>query len=326
MKTFFKIFGVLLFCFGTLSAQQVRVEAVIDTAKLRIGEQAKVDIYVTYEASQGQLSITWPSIGDTITSKIEVIDVSPIDTTFPNKTNSTLIHQHQQITISVYDSGFFALPPLKFMVNNKDSLYTNPLFLEVHTLPVDTAQGKFKDIKEPFDEPFNWKWYLPIGITILAIILAAQIAVLLYLRFFKKKINIVDAPAKPVVPPHVLALAELETIKQEALYSKGQVKEYYSAISDCVRTYIEGRFGVNALESTTDEIMTAFRTVVIDKESKEKLQQLLSLSDLVKFAKMSPLETEHVMSLQHAFDFVNGTKREETQQEATEAKEESTGD
>ena len=89
------------------------------------------------------------------------------------------------------------------------------------------------------------------------------------------------------------------------------MKEYYSSISDALRLYIEERFNVNALESTTDEIMKAFRTQVVDKQSKEKLEQALTLSDLVKFAKLTPIEDEHKFTLQNAFDFVNGTKREE---------------
>jgi hypothetical protein len=89
------------------------------------------------------------------------------------------------------------------------------------------------------------------------------------------------------------------------------VKQYYSSISETIRLYIEERFNVRALESTTDEIMTAFRSQVIDAQSKEKLQQLLTLSDLVKFAKQFPIENEHLFTLQNAFDFVNGTKREE---------------
>jgi len=68
---------------------------------------------------------------------------------------------------------------------------------------------------------------------------------------------------------------------------------------------------VNALELTTDEIVKAFRSQVVDPVSKEKLQKLLVLSDFVKFAKVIPLEQEHLLALQNAFDFVNGTKREE---------------
>jgi len=296
----------------TLFSQQIRVDAVLDTAKMRIGEQVNVDLYLRYDANMGDVKIQWPSIADTLTDKIEVISVSPIDTTFPNKTNSTQIFQHQRVTISVYDSGFYAVPPFKFFVNNnKDSIYTNMLFLEVHTVPTDTSAKSIRDIKPPFEEKFNWKWYIEYVYWAIGVYLAILVAVLTYLHFNKKERHLTDEPLKPKVPPHVTALAELEKIKQEQIWRDGRVKEYYSMVSDTVRFYIEGRFGINAPESTTHEIMTMFRSQVIDASSKEKLQQLLTLSDLVKFAKMTPLEPEHELTLKSAFDFVLGTLREE---------------
>ena len=96
-----------------LFAQDLKVNAVLDSSKIRIGEQVKLDLYVTYNANQKDLNIQWPAIGDTITGKIEVVSVSAIDTTFPDKTNSSKIFQHQQITISAYDSGYFAIPGFK---------------------------------------------------------------------------------------------------------------------------------------------------------------------------------------------------------------------
>jgi hypothetical protein len=305
----------LLLCIqtGALFSQQVRVEAALDTARMRIGEQVKVDLYVTYDANLRDIKIDWPQIGDTLTGKVEVVSVSAIDTTFPNKTNSSRIFQHQQIVVSVYDSGFYAIPPFKFVFNNdtNSTAYTNPLLLEVHTVPTDSSAAKLKDIKPPFGEKFNWKWYLNhiywgIGI------LLAVIAIILITRYYTKKGKKVDLePEKPKVPAHITALASLERIREEQIWKEGKTKEYYSQISDAVRLYIEERFGLNALESTTDEIMLAFRSQVVDTPSKEKLQQLLTLSDLVKFAKMSPIDSEHQITLQHAFDFVNGTKREE---------------
>ncbi|MBK7667821.1 MAG: hypothetical protein IPJ32_11075 [Sphingobacteriaceae bacterium] len=113
------------------------------------------------------------------------------------------------------------------------------------------------------------------------------------------------------MPPHILALSQLEKVKEEAIWKDGKTKEYYSAISDSVRLYIEGRFGIQALELTTDEIVRAFKSQVVDAASKEKLQQMLVLSDYVKFAKQIPIEQEHAIALQNAFDFVNGTKRED---------------
>jgi hypothetical protein len=289
------------------------VEAVLDSSKMRIGEQVKVDLYVTYDAKLKDIKIQWPSVADTLTGKIDVISVTAIDTTFPDKSNSTRIFQHQQITVSVYDSGFYAIPPFKFVLNNDTAnvAYTNPLFLEVHTVPTDTSASKTKDIKPPFEEKFNWKWYLSYGYWGLGILAAILITVLLTRYFSKRNKHVVVEPEKPKIPAHITALASLERIRQEMIWKDGRIKEYYSEISDTIRLYIEERFMVNALESTTDEIMLAFRTQVVDKESKEKLQQLLMLSDLVKFAKLFPIETEHNFSLQNAFDFVNGTKREE---------------
>lgn len=315
MRRFHNLVLALLFCLApvALLAQEVTVSAVLDSSKLRIGEQVKLDLYVTYHANQKDRKIQWPAIGDTLTGKVDVISVSPIDTTFPDKTNSTKIFQHQQIVISAYDSGYFSVPPFRFIVDGDTTrpLYTEPFLLEVHTVPTDTSASKLKDIKAPFDEKFNWRWYKNYiygGLILLAIIIAT---ILITRHYMKKKRQIVVEPEKPRIPAHITALASLEKIREEQVWKEGQVKEYYSTISEVLRLYIEERFQFNALESTTDEIMTAFRTQVVDKESKEKLQQILMLSDLVKFAKMFPIESEHQFSLQNAFDFVNGTKREE---------------
>lgn len=303
---------ILLFLAGALFSQDVSVDAILDTAKLRIGEQAKVDIYLSYSANKN-IKVQWPSIGDTLTEKVEVVNVSPIDTTFPDKSNSTKILQHQQITISVYDSGYFAVPGFKFFVNDDTAhpLYTKPLFLEVHTVPTDSSAKKTKDIKPPFEEPFNWEWYVEYLYWGIGFLLLILIVIIITIYYARKNKDVVPEPEKPKIPAHITALASLERIRQESAWKDGNIKEYYSSISDTVRLYIEERFALNALESTTDEIMLAFRTQVVDKESKEKLQQLLMLSDLVKFAKLFPVEAEHNFTLQNAFDFVNGTKREE---------------
>lgn len=312
MKNIFRFFILLLVSFSGLKAQQVRADAVLDTSRMRIGEQVVLDIYLNYDTNLGNLKVRWPSIGDTLTSKIEVLSASPIDTTFPNKSNPARIFQHQQLLVSVYDSGFYAIPPFKFVLNDgRDSLFTNPLFLEVHTLPVDTAEGKYKDIKQPFEEPFNWRWYLPTVLWGLAAILAIQIIVLIVLRLTRKEKQKDDPRPKVRIPAHLTALSALERIREEAVWREGRIKEYYSELSDTIRLYIEQRYELPALESTTDEIMSAFRSRVIDSESKERLEQLLRLSDLVKFAKMTPMEMEFDLSLKNALEFVNGTKREE---------------
>lgn len=310
--TFF-IFLLFFLLFKISIGQKINISAALDSTKIRIGEQVKLDLYVSYSAKQNNLKIQWPNIADTITDKIEVISVSVIDTTSPDKSNPDIIQQHQQITISAYDSGYFAIPGFKFFINNDsaNAFYTQSLFLEVHTVPTDSSITKTKDIKPPFAEAFNWKWYSKYfywGFSFLVIII---LIILITIYFTKKNKIVVLKSEKPKIPAHIIALQSLEKIKNEQIWKEEKTKEYYSSISDTIRLYIEERFKVNALESTTAEIMKAFRSQVVDKESKDKLQQLLMLSDLVKFAKQFPIISEHTFTLQNAFDFVNETKREE---------------
>jgi hypothetical protein len=310
--TFF-IFLLFFLLFKISIGQKINISAALDSTKIRIGEQAKLDLYVSYSTKQNNLKIQWPNIADTITDKIEVISVSVIDTTSPDKSNPDIIQQHQQITISAYDSGYFAIPGFKFFINNDsaNAFYSQSLFLEVHTVPTDSSITKTKDIKPPFAEAFNWKWYSKYfywGFSLLVIII---LIILITIYFTKKNKIVVLKSEKPKIPAHIIALQSLEKIKNEQIWKEEKTKEYYSSISDTIRLYIEERFKVNALESTTAEIMKAFRSQVVDKESKDKLQQLLMLSDLVKFAKQFPIISEHTFTLQNAFDFVNETKREE---------------
>jgi hypothetical protein len=273
----------------------------------------KLDLYFLYNPNQSSFKIQWPSFGDTITEKIEIISTSAIDTTMPSKNDPNLLQQHQQLIISAYDSGYFAIPPFKFIVNGDTAnpRYTEALLLEVHTVPTDSSAAKIKDIKAPFNEPFNWMWYKNYfywGIAALVFV----IGLFLIIRYFNRRnaVKLLE-PEKPKIPAHITALASLERIRETQVWKDNKIKEYYSEIADTVRLYIEERYGVNALESTSDELLSIMRSQVVDPVSKEKLKQILILSDFVKFAKMIPLEQEHNLTLQSAFDFVNGTKREE---------------
>lgn len=315
------IFAFCLLPFALLS--QVEVHAVLDSSKIRIGEQVRLDLYVKYDASaQKNISIKWPQIGDTLKEKVEVLGVTKIDSTIPNKNEPNIMQQHMQLLVTSFDSGYYAIPPFEFIVNSDTvPLLTEALLLEVNTVPTDTSFAKVKDIKAPFEEPFDWKWYLPyiyIGLAILVALL-----ILWYvLKKLKERQPKEVAPPKPKVPAHITALASLEKIKEEAIWKENKIKEYYSEITDTIRLYIEERFKIQALELTSDEIIHVFKSQVIDTESKSKLYQMLTLSDFVKFAKQIPIEAEHTLTLNNAFDFVNGTKREEEVVENQQALEE----
>lgn len=311
LKKYILIFFTLLT--NLVVKSQVEVHAVLDSTSIRIGAQTKLDLYLKYDASQKNLEVLWPEIEDTLKKEIEVLNVTKIDTTIPDKAKPNIIQQHLQLTITSFDSGAYFIPPFKFVLNKDTAnpLLTEPLHLIVNTVATDSSLAKVKDIKAPFDEPFDWKWYLPYAYIGLAILVGILIIILIILKLTKKKPGIVIQETTPSIPAHIKALEMLEQIKQDALWKDNKVKEYYSGIADTIRLYIEERFNINALELTSDEILHVFKSQVVDSESKGKLHQILTLSDFVKFAKQIPIEAEHTLTLNNAFDFVRGTMREE---------------
>ena len=311
--------SLLLFAQRALS-QDVKATAELDTTAIRIGQQAKLLLSVAYRVDNGQqMQIHWPAITDTLRKEVEVVAQSKVDTLIPDKNNPFEFVQTKTLYITSFDSGDWAIPPFKFIINSDtNGVSTNALLLTVGTVAVDTTLS-IKDIKPPYSENYTWiDWlkdhtYVVYGA--LAAILAVVIAIYLIRHFRKIPPPTVEVEV-PKVPPHVIALEKLDKLKSEKLWQDGKLKLYHTTLSEIIREYIENRFKIQAMEQTTDEILYGFRNVAIDEDSKAQLKQLLILSDMVKFAKEQPLPNENEMSLECAYNFVNGTKREEQQKTA----------
>ena len=115
---------------------------------------------------------------------------------------------------------------------------------------------------------------------------------------------------EPKLPPHILAMKHIEKVKEEKSWQKNQPKEYYTELTDIIRIYIKDRFGFNALEMTSSEIIDE----LMERKGKDNLNELKSLfqtADLVKFAKHNPLINENDANLIHAIEFINETKEVE---------------
>lgn len=142
--------------------------------------------------------------------------------------------------------------------------------------------------------------------------LGAIILIIIAIKYLKRKPQEVKETIAPSLPPHVIANERLMEIKTKQVWKTGRIKQYHSDISETVRGYIEGRFDVNALEYTTNEIMQSLRYKTIAPEVLEKLNQILVLADLVKFAKELPVPDENIKSIELAIEFVEQTKLEIT--------------
>jgi hypothetical protein len=313
LQKVFMLFAVL-FAISNSQAQDIKVKAQLDSNSILIGEQIKLNLNIQYRADNGKhLKIKFPDIADTIRKEIEIVSQSKTDTVI-NPNDPFLFNLNKSLTITSFDSGYWAIPPFKFTVNEDTTGFlTETLLLQVNTISVDTTQS-IKDIKGPYEETYTWMDWLKDNMYVVYWSLGAILVILLIIyliRKYRKRPKPVIEVVAPEIPAHIIAFEKLEKLKSEKLWQEGKLKLYHSTLTDILREYIENRFKIQALEQTTDEILYGFRNVAVDEESKMKLKQVLLLADLVKFAKEQPLPNENELSMSNVFDFINGTKREE---------------
>lgn len=304
---------LLLVFTKTASAQQTKALASLDSSEIIIGQQVKLKLSIQYRVDNGkQIRIIWPQIEDTLRKEIEVVNKGKIDTII-DKNDPYLFTQSRILTITSFDSGYWAIPPFKFLAGDTNGIFTDPLLMQVSSIEVDTTQT-IKDIKAPFEDTYTWLDWLKDNMNVIWIALGALIVLIILIYIFKYILKvkppmvIVEAP---MIPAHIIAFEKLEKLKSENLWQEGKLKLYHSKLTDIIREYIENRFKIQAQEQTTEEILFGFRNISIDEESRTKLKQTLILADLVKFAKEQPLPNENERSLDYSYDFINGTKREE---------------
>lgn len=289
------------------TAQKVSLRLHQDS--IMLGAQGKLSIDVSYPLEAGRTQVQWPIISDTLAQGIEVVAQSKVDTLLKDKEEPYVFVQSKTLTITSFDSGFVVIEPLPFVING-DSIFSEPTLLEV-VWPQLEAEGQIKDIKEiaqvkysVLDWLWDHKWWI---LTTLGIILLAVVVYFLIARRKTTKTAPIQAN-KPKEPAHVIALQALDAIKERSLWKTGQVKAYHSELSDVIRTYIEDRFMVHALEKTTREILRDLAPVLGKKEIFLELQYMLELADAVKFAKLQPDALENERVLQLAYRFVESTK------------------
>jgi len=305
MNTLYKIAVVLIILFFQLIAkgQTEEASAKLDTTDITIGDQIKLQLSFS---GPSDVEVVWPKINDTIVKAVEVIDRTGIDT-IPEGENNSLYTQN--LTVTSFDSGYYALPPFRFVYKVKDDtvlhfVETSPLLLGVHTVEVDTTKA-FKDIKMPIAAPYTLREALPWIILGLGVVL---ISYLLFYYFRKKKHNEpVFKTRKPKLSPFQIAFDALETLRFKKLWQNGKVKKYHTELTDILRSYISEKFGIPALEMTTDEIVENIDATPVNEQAKAKMKDIFVLADLVKFAKAQPLPLENDLSLNNAMDFVKET-------------------
>ena len=289
-----RIFLAACFLSFSLSlAGQVQLRALVDSTSMLIGDQMPLRLEATVSPGFSPADPLWPPNNDTL----EFLSFGKWDTLGAGR----LVYK---AVFTMWDTGFQTLPPigLPYTANGlTDTAWTGSLIMEVH-LPADSL--KLNDIKDIVPEPVFLADYLPYLGALVALLL---VGLLFWLWGHPVKVK-KELPPPPPPKPHELALEKLAALKNRQLWQQGMVKEYHSELTHILREYLEGRFEINALEESTEEILSQLRKRQLPAEQRQQLEEILQTADLVKFAKAQPAAGFHQKAFDSVKAFVEYTK------------------
>ena len=287
------------------------VEQRMDSLQLLIGQQTILHLKAT--ARKGA-KVVLPSFKpqDQIVPGVEVVEQSKGDTM---QMGDDRIQVSRDYTLTSFDEKVYVVPALDVKIDGK-SYHGNPLALKVLTVPVDTVHpNQFYPAKGVQDNPFEWsEWSFAFWLSLLMIIICGA---MIYLRNRLKKNKPIIARIRIVkrVPAHEKALREINDIKHHHTSASQETqKEYYTQLTNTLRAYIVSRFGFNAMEMTSGEIIERLRASG-DQKMIDELRMLFSTADLVKFAKYEIPMNENDANLVNAINFIDQTKTDEQPKE-----------
>ena len=294
----------LIACVLSVSAQ-VYVESKIDSIEILIGEQTSVALSVTAKkGAKVKMPVYEPS--QYITPGVEVLAHSDADT---SQLDNGLLKITKRYTLTSFDENLYYLPPMTVNVDGKN-YKSKSLALKVLTVPVDTLHPeKFYPPKGVQSNPFLWSdWEQAFWLSVVFVLICV-LTYYLWTRLKENKPVIAKVRIIKKLPPHQKALKEIEHIKENKMSVSEDQKTYYTLLTDVLRKYIKARFGFNAMEMTSSEIISRLQQEE-DRKMIDELNELFMTADLVKFAKYSTLINENDANLVNAIEFINTTKLE----------------
>lgn len=296
---------LLLLCPLSMTAQ-VEVVQRIDSLQILIGQQDNLVLQVKLPKGQ---SAVMPSFkpSQQLAPGIEVVEWTDKDTV---SLGDDRIQLTRVYTLTSFDENVYNVPALDVKVGGK-SYHGNPVPLKVLTVDVDTVhKEKFYPPKGIQDNPFLWsEWLSPFLLSLLAVAFCIAI-VYMYMRLKQNKPILTRIHIVKRIPPHQKALDEINVIKQQHVTTQESQKAYYTQLTDTLRQYIKSRFGFNATEMTSSEIIARLHESG-DEKMLTELRELFMTADLVKFAKYETYINENDMNLVNAMKFIDETKSDE---------------
>ena len=289
-----------------LPANAPKVRGSIEPDSIGIGDRFLFSIEVEKDLMQ---DVYFPDYKETKVDYYELIEDRPIDTL---SREGRKLKLRKSYLLAAFQEGIHKVVP-EVMYLDKNIVDTlqgdDTLKLMVTTFVIDSTSHTVFDIKPQRTLKFKFgeiSGYVTWSLVAILIIVAIAYVVARILAHYGKSFKTLFKPAPPL-PPHEIALRDLQKLHSERLWQEGKHKQYYSGLTDILRAYIAGQWSVGALEMTSDEIIEAMRDVELPRKQSMDLTEILRSADLVKFAKAMPEAEENEAAYSAAWEFVNQT-------------------
>ncbi len=290
---------------------QLSVKARLDSAQMLMGNMTMLHLEVVQgkdrpggfpifatPAQAGYVGVCGDSVELRTSIKRDTVDLG-----------TGVIQINYSVPVQAFDSGTYRLPEFVY-VSGADSAFSNRVNLKIVPMNVtaDDPIAGFAPVAEPedksiFDAVPDWivdYWW------ILLIVLLAIGLFIWGMRRYRKEGTLLKK--KPLPDPYEVALRRLEQLKSKKLWEQGMEREYFTELTEILRVYLESRFGINAMEMTSRQIMEALRERNDIKDKRDYVKEILKVADFVKFAKVRPLPADNIAAYDNAVRFVEETR------------------
>ena len=293
------IAALFLIAFPANADGSVEVTLTPDRNELTVGDPVHLALEVTHPAGYQviipKLEQAW---GD-----FEVRSQSAATTTANDDGTGTT---RQTIEVTLFNLGDFETPPLPLTISDGAGQVfeeTMPVALLTVVPTLGEDDSELRDIKPQagLNLPAIWPWIVG------ALLLVAVLAVAGVWAYRRRRGEPFLAPVVDNRPPWQVAYDELARIEGLGLLDQRRFKEYYTLVTDCMRTYLEAQFHLQVFERTTLELRVTLRQSDLAPEQSRRLLDLFSESDLVKFAKFTPDIESGRRLIGHARELVTDT-------------------
>lgn len=292
-------------------SQRPVVKMKLDSVSILMGKITHLDVEVSQQkGTKGRFTL----FSEPLQNGVIPVCGDSVEFRIPNKVDTVDEGRMEliklKIPVQAFDSGYYRLPELVY-VAGADTARSNKVSLKVYPPAKITAETPIDDyagISDPenssiFDSIpdwlYNWWW-------LLLVIIALGGAIWYLWRKYKKDGHILPKKLQPT--PYEIAVSALKSLKEKKLWEQGMEKDYYTDLTDILRAYLAGRFGINAKEMTSRQILGALSRNAETKDKRSYFRQILDMADFVKFAKVRPLPADNIASMDNAMKFVEETK------------------